>query len=225
MPNTLVTDIETIPNTAAADLLPEPKPDARLKDPVKIAADVEKKKQDAAGKMGLDPNFGRVCVVGYAERVGTKVVTSDDFLAENSDEAERDLLTAFWERVRARDRLATFNGAGFDIPFILRRSWLLGVKPTRMFETVAWKCSTGETNHTDVRLVLSLGDKKAKGTMDLFGKLKLGRGKTDGMDGSQVWEYWQAGRVDEVRQYCMDDCAVTLELLESLYGFYLPMSE
>jgi len=61
--------------------------------------------------------------------------------------------------------------------------------------------------------------------MDLYGKLKLGRGKTDGMDGSQVWDYWQQGRVDEICEYCRDDCATTLDLLESLYGYYLPEPE
>ena len=226
MRSPLVIDIETIPNMDVIDLLPEPKADARLKDRVKIAADIEKKKAEAVGKMGLDPNFGRVCVIGYAERPGgEQPATRDDHMSEATDEEEARILTAFWETVRVCDRIGSFNGAGFDIPFILRRSWLLGVRPTRKFETVPWRCATGESNHVDVRLALSLGDAKAKGTMDLYGKLKLGRGKTDGMDGSQVWDYWQEGRVDEICEYCREDCATTFGLLESLYGYYLPEPE
>lgn len=222
MSDILVADIETIPNMDVADLIPEPKANGVLKDPVKIAADIEKKKAEAVDKMGLDPNFGRICVIGYARRIDGEISTSDHRLEEAADEAEREVLSAFWEKAKMCARIATFNGAGFDIPFIMRRSWLLGVKPTRTFETVAWKCATGEANHIDVRLVLSDGDARAKGTMDLYGKLKLGRGKTEGMDGSQVWEYWQAGRLDEIADYCKDDCGTTLELLESLYGYYIP---
>ncbi len=218
----IVIDIETIPNVDVEGLIPEPKAHGTLKDPVKIAADIEKKKAEAVGKMGLDPNFGRICVIGYAERIDGEISTSDHHLEEATDEAERELLAAFWEKAKMLGRLGTFNGAGFDIPFLMRRSWLLGVKPTRTFETVAWKCATGEANHVDVRLVLSAGDPKAKGTMDLYGKLKLGRGKTEGMDGSQVWDYYQAGRLDEIRDYCKDDCATTFELLESLHGYYIP---
>lgn len=227
MSDILVTDIETIPNMDVVDLMPEPKAHGGLKDPVKIAADIEKKKAEAVDKMGLDPNFGRICVIGYAVRDGQRrdrpegILTSDHHLAEATDDAEKELLAAFWEKAKSHGRIATFNGAGFDIPFIMRRSWLLGVEPTRTFETVAWKCATGEANHIDVRLVLSGGDTKAKGTMDLYGKLKLGCGKTEDMDGSQVWDYWQAGRIDEIRNYCKDDCSRTLELLESLYGYYL----
>jgi len=226
MRSPLVIDIETIPNMDMVDLLPEPVADARLKDQVKIAADIKKKRGEAIDKMGLDPNFGRICVIGYAVREGADTISAtDDCLADVTDEGEARLLSAFWARASQCDRLGSFNGAGFDIPFILRRSWLLGVRPTRRFETVAWKCATGEANHVDVRLALSDGDSRARGTMDLYGKLKLGRGKTDGMDGSQVWAYWQEGRVDEIREYCRDDCITTLELLESLYGYYLPMPE
>ena len=221
MSDIFVADIETIPNMDVVDLIPEPKAHGAIKDSVKIAADIEKKKAEAVGKMGLDPNFGRICVIGYAERVDGEISTSDHHLWEATDKAERELLAAFWEKAKMHARIGTFNGAGFDIPFIMRRSWLLGVKPTRTFETVAWKCATGEANHVDIRLVLSGGDAKAKGTMDLYGKLKLGHGKTNGMDGSQVWEYWQAERMDEIRDYCKDDCATTLELLESLYGYYI----
>jgi len=218
----IVVDIETIPNMDVVDLIPEPKAHGAIKDPVKIAADIEKKKAEAVDKMGLDPNFARICVIGYAQRIDGEITTSDYHLKEATDEAERELLAAFWEKAKMHGKIVTFNGAGFDIPFLMRRSWLLGVKPTRTFETVAWKCATGESNHIDVRLVLSGGDMKAKGSMDLYGKLKLGQGKTEGMDGSQVWEYWQAGRADEIVEYCKDDCCRTFELAESLYGYYLP---
>ncbi len=122
MQDVFVVDIETIPNVDVVDLIPEPKAHGALKDPVKIAADIERKKAEAAGKMGLDPNFGRICVIGYAERVDGEMSTSDHRLEEATDDAERELLAAFWGMSKTRGRIGTFNGAGFDIPFITRRS-------------------------------------------------------------------------------------------------------
>lgn len=218
----LVVDIETIPNMDVVGFLPEPKADGRLTDAGKIASDIERKKQDAVDRMGLDPNLARICVIGYAESTVEGPARSwDSFLKATSDDAEREVLHEFWAQAQDCDKLGTFNGAEFDIPFILRRSWLLGVRPTRTFETVPWRCATGEANHIDARLVLSGGDARAKGTLDLYGKLKLGCGKTDGMDGSQVWGFWQAGRSDEVRVYCRNDCVMALGLIESLYGYYI----
>ena len=94
MSDILVTDIETIPNVDVVDLIPEPKAHGGLKDPVKIAADIEKKKAEAVDKMGLDPNFGRICVIGYAQRIDSEISTSDHHLKEATDEAERELLSA-----------------------------------------------------------------------------------------------------------------------------------
>src|SRR5262245_2002094 len=45
------------------------------------------------------------------------------------DEAE--LLTAFWDVARRYDSIVTFNGRGFDVPFLYLRSALLAVPITR----------------------------------------------------------------------------------------------
>lgn len=222
MPSTLVIDIETIPNTDVADLKPDMKADGRLKDKDKIAASIEKKQGEAVHKMGLNPDLGRICVIGYACRKSPKeIITDDHHIKEATDAQERSVLRAFWKKVESYEKICTFNGAGFDIPFIMRRSWLLGVRPTRKFPVVPWKCATRESDHIDVRLVLSMGNPTAKGKLDFYGQLKLGEGKTDGIDGSQVWPMWQDGRIDEICSYGRDDCALTLRLLESTFGYYI----
>lgn len=217
----IVADIETIPNMDAVDFLDEPKPDKRLSDIAKIAADIEKKKAKAVSEMGLNPNFGRIAAICYAERdEDHRMVTSNHHMEEATDEQERAVLIGFWEKM-AHARLGTFNGVGFDVPFILRRSWLLNVRPTKTFDTSPYKCASGDGNHVDVMAVLAHGDMRKKGGLDLYGRLKLGKGKTEGMDGSQVWPAWQEGRIKDICDYGEDDCVVTKELLESLYGFYL----
>lgn len=52
----------------------------------------------------------------------------------------------------------------------------------------------------------------AAGTLDDLAKFLGIEGKTAGMDGSQVFDYWQAGRVNEVAEYCRRDVELTRNL-------------
>ena len=50
-------------------------------------------------------------------------------------EKEEDVLKQFWSLIVNYRQFITFNGSGFDCPFILLRSALLGIKPTRNLMT------------------------------------------------------------------------------------------
>jgi hypothetical protein len=65
----LTLDIETVPNPATFEFLPEPKAAGNIKDPAKIAANIAEKKAAQREAAALDPLTGRVCC--YA-MVGTK---------------------------------------------------------------------------------------------------------------------------------------------------------
>src|SRR5205085_818130 len=54
------------------------------------------------------------------------------------DEAE--LLTAFWDVAKHYDSIVTFNGRGFDVPFIYMRSALLNVPISRKDWEIAEYC-------------------------------------------------------------------------------------
>mgnify|MGYP003332029443 CR=1 FL=1 len=72
---------------------------------------------------------------------GQVLFQSDDF--ETDDEGtkaavefvpcvdESELLTAFWDVAKHYDEIVTFNGRGFDVPFLYLRSALLNVPITR----------------------------------------------------------------------------------------------
>ena len=80
--------------------------------------------QTAVDGAALDASTGHVLAIGYR---GEKSLL--DHIREGR--TERDLLDRFWqqfERCRAAGRkLVGFNIAGFDIPFLTQRSWILGV--------------------------------------------------------------------------------------------------
>ena len=51
------------------------KADSRLKDPEKIAADIEAKRAEVVDKTGLDGSFGRVFCISIADSEGGEVFT------------------------------------------------------------------------------------------------------------------------------------------------------
>ena len=65
---------------------------------------------------GFSPASSSVYMIGCARRSG-KYVCIDQFFAENPSE-ERLILTAFLELLKAYDTIISFNGVGFDIPFL-----------------------------------------------------------------------------------------------------------
>jgi len=44
---------------------------------------------------------------------------------------EKEVLEKFWNTVKAYDQIVTFNGRAFDCPFIMVRSAVHKLKPTR----------------------------------------------------------------------------------------------
>jgi len=214
-------DLEPIPNIDRIKDLPEVpvKPVAKnLKDPDKIAAAEEKNllEQKAAQdeqvqKMGLDPLWGQIAVFAYADGTG-----HSDAFNLNDEGSEENLLKRAWAVLSEYNRYITFNGIQFDIPFLIKRSFLCRVRPTKSISTKMYYID----NHLDLRMILGNWDRMAKGKMDDYCKLVLGTGKTDGIDGSKVWEYWQQQRFEEVARYGKQDAEITYKLFEKMQGYY-----
>jgi hypothetical protein len=155
-------DIETRANPAALAHLPEPEAPANYKDPAKIAAYLAEKKAQLAAQAALDPDTGHVSSIAYRldENDQTHVqilvphpgdvecVREADSLNGNlavylydgheRDQMERALLEAFWAAFAETDGYcAGYNLLGFDLPFLLRRSMTLGVKPPAILPRMA----------------------------------------------------------------------------------------
>ena len=117
-------DIETMPNEDMIPYLPEPEvKTGNLKDPAKIAIKKQEAREKQVEKMALNPLYGRI--ISYAF-VGERC--SAGVLEELTDEAERDLITDILEELTDDTlRLFTWNGKGFDMPFIFKRAMILGI--------------------------------------------------------------------------------------------------
>lgn len=118
-------DIETGPRPEAEleELRPEFSAPKNYKDPAKIAEYIAEEGQEWARRAPLSAVTGRVLAIGTRQDGENAILATGD---ETFD------LMRFWEIVEKSARngavLAGFNIARFDIPFVIRRSWFLGVR-------------------------------------------------------------------------------------------------
>jgi hypothetical protein len=139
---TLVLDIETVGQDW--DSIPESTQYALTKwigqQPV---SDEEKDRQSEAvkEKLGLSPFTGEVISLAMYDlerQQGAVYFVADDSVRDYGVgdwkykvRTEQQLLEDFWETARSYDVFVTFNGRSFDIPFLLHRSLIQGVRPTK----------------------------------------------------------------------------------------------
>jgi len=159
--------------------------------------------------MALRPEFGRIVCIGIGKDA-SGWLEKKAFTAEREEDEAR-ILGEFWEAIRGRERdwrFVTFNGLAFDVPYILKRSLFLGVKPSTLLSLRRFALET----HYDIMQVLSNWDRFEAVRLDVIADL-LGLEKSPrGMDGSQVYQLWRQGRVKEIEAYCLGDVQVTYEI-------------
>lgn len=94
------------------------------KDEAKRAAIVEAAKAKFVERAALDPLTGQVVAIGYHAAEAEPVVIGVGW----SVKTEADVLAHFWETFaycsKAKRPLAGWNTHGFDLPFLVRRSWI-----------------------------------------------------------------------------------------------------
>src|ERR1700735_2280720 len=140
---TLVFDIET--TAQPLENFDEAQQEYLFRETEKIDDAIAKaaKRGEIARFMSLWPLTSQVVCIAMLNaetQRGQSLYVADDF-EEDAPESgpveyvpvadETELLTAFWDVAKHYDSVVTFNGRGFDVPFIYLRSALLNVPITK----------------------------------------------------------------------------------------------
>ena len=119
-------DIETSANPEAVALLPEPTAPANYKDADKITQFVTEKKADQIAQAPLDADLGRV--ISISLQSGLENAVEAHLTGDEDTRTEADLIRWFWDAFANCDgRSCGYNIIGFDLPYLLRRSFDLGI--------------------------------------------------------------------------------------------------
>lgn len=220
----LALDIETIPIPEAIDLAEIPPAPANWKDPAKIAEHQNNARAKVAEKLALDPLTGRVVCVGWAWRAGedTDIETTVDMIQQPvGDDTERALLVETFTKLAAEDaRFVTFNGTGFDLPFIYRRAMILGVYPIRFGAACLSKLTARYSNdlHFDMMTRWTGGGGHDYISLDKLALAVLGKKKTD-VDNTKIAAMLEDEPLRaELAAYCANDTILTYEIFERALG-------
>jgi len=130
------------------------------------------------------------------------------------DEAE--LLTNFWEVAKKYDSIVTFNGRGFDVPFIYLRSAILNT-PISKKNWLGYRYSTDP--HCDLAeqftfYSVSGRDGAARRfNLDFYCKaFGIDSPKAHGVTGMDVTNLLAEKKFREIAEYCLRDVKATVEL-------------
>lgn len=131
----------------------------------------------------------------------------------NKDSCEKEIIQRFFEGIEQHTpTLVSWNGGGFDLPVLNYRSLIHGVQAPRYWETGDDDTSFRYNNyisrfhwrHTDLMDVLANFQPRAGAKLDQIATM-LGFPGKFGMDGSLVWDKYQQGEIEEIRNYCETD--------------------
>lgn len=129
---------------------------------------------------------------------------------------EADLLGRFWDVAQHYEHVVTFNGRGFDVPFIYLRSAILNVPISRK-DWLGYRFQTEP--HCDLAEQLTFYGVSGRDgaarrfNLDFYCKaFGIPSPKAQGVTGLDVNRLLQEGRFRDIAEYCLRDVQATLEL-------------
>lgn len=168
---------------------------------------------DFKSKAALDATTGRVLCVGFQSGDTGKVAIID------GDGDESKLLTSFWDKYRScrsGDSFRSMVGCNifsFDLPFLVRRSWILGVEvpDTVIKDSHYWDARV----FVDLRNVWLLGQRwgECESKLDTMARA-LGVGAKNG-NGADFAGLWASDREKAVA-YLRNDLQLTCDVAKRL---------
>lgn len=201
-------DIETVPQREYSDLSPTVKGwvDQRLSKINEKREDADK--WDYQKLASLDWDLGQVICISLglfdeptgSIRLKSLAGTDEQTVLENFNEVIQNFHGDYLH----------YNGLSFDIPFILQRMGYnrIQARDSRLSQLARYRT----TPHYDLMQVWGNWDYTKTKPLNVLANIIDLPNPKDEMDGSQVNEYFRAGKLDAIKRYCEFDTATVLNL-------------
>lgn len=125
--------------------------------------------------------------------------------------SEKEVLEHFWESATHYNQFITFNGHAFDCPFVMIRSAILKIKPTKqLMHNRYW----ADGPHFDLydRLT-NFGAVRFKRNLHMWCQaFGISSPKAKGVSGDDVARLYKEKEYLKIAKYCFDDIKATKEL-------------
>lgn len=174
-------------------------------------------------KLSLQAEYGRILCIGLivADVDGIEALRGifgwgKGASSPHLDEAE--MLQGFWKLLSGfstkRDLIVGHNIMEFDLPFIYKRSRILKVKPSLKLSFAQYKSSPIYDTMREWSM-WNLNEQSIS-LSRLADLLELGINKTEGIDGSKIYQEYQKGNHQKIADYCMRNVEITKAVYERI---------
>jgi len=215
MPKKIIIDIETIGKDFESF-------DDISKEYLLKYAETEEEIKEAKDRLALSPLTGEIVAIGmlnpdtdngfvYFQSPGLVRQPFKKNGIQFIADTEAGILTNFWREVKNYEQIITFNGRAFDAPFIILRSAILKISPTKDLMPNRYS-----TSHIDLLEQLTFfGSVRRKFSLHMWCKaFGIKSPKEEGISGLEVKELFRNGKYIEIAEYCTGDLYATKELFE-----------
>lgn len=190
---------------------------------------------DLKDGLGFSPLTGQIVAIGIydveREKGAVYFQSSPNQQDENFESegckfevmTEKEMLVKFWEVVEKYDTFVTFNGRGFDVPFLMIRSMIHGVQPSKNLMTFRYLSQMPyNAKHVDLYDQLSFYGAvwKNKGSLHMWCQaLGITSPKAQGVDGNDVKKLFETGKAKDIALYNGRDLSATAALYKKYKQF------
>lgn len=191
----------------------------------------EEEKSEVRESLSLYPLTGEIVAIGMYDPDREKGTVcfqnnSDPILPFEEEGityetgTEKEIIGRFWDGIAKCSQFITFNGRGFDCPFISIRSAVHRIKPKRDLLPNRY----GDV-HIDLLDQLTFyGASRRRFSLDMWCRtFGIKSPKAGGITGYDVRELFKAGRYSDIARYCAGDLVATRKLF-SVWEEYIRFS-
>lgn len=193
--------------------------------------------KDLKEGLGFSPLTGSVVAIGLydLERTRGVVYYRNEGNTEKESEvgeyilkprSEKEMLADFWEGAKGYDTFVTFNGRGFDVPFLAMRSVVHDITPSKDLMDGRYLYQQKDARHIDLQDQLSFyGAVYRKQSLHLYCRaFGIKSPKTAGVTGDDVAALFKAGKYLDIAKYNVRDVVATTELYKKWLKHLAPRS-
>lgn len=183
-------------------------------------ADSEEKIDDVKKNLNLHPLTAQIlCIALYNPdtqkgKVFYQSDKSEEYFSQDNNchyvsGSEEFILQNFWEIIPKYDQFITFNGRGFDCPFIMLRSAKLNVNTSRNLMPYRYDSEI----HCDLLEQLTFYQVTRRFSLDFYCKsFGIESPKAKGITGLDMRKLFEAKRFRDIAEYCYGDVLATADL-------------
>ena len=202
--------------------------DEKSKEFVLKFAETKEDQEEAKDGLSFSPLTGEVVAIGilnpdtdkgavyYRDPSGKNEQQSENNIQYTPFKSEKEVLKEFWDTAQLYDQFVTFNGRGFDCPFLIVRSATHKIKPTKNLMPNRYESSDyGKTiTHVDLLDRLTFfGSVRRKGNLHMWCQaFGIDSPKDKGVTGDDVGRLFKEKKYLDIAQYCAGDLWATKDL-------------